>query len=396
MYNYIILASDEKGNFEIGLEKGEGKEGVLRQAAKRWKHIFIAIKSIKISGNQRDRTKAGELAAFFERLHMMIKAGIPVCRALEIMSITPGAPSKYAKLLYGGVSRGNTITDCMKKYSDKFPKMALKLINSGENSGNIELSCKKLSQYYNKIEQIKKELVNLSLYPIIVLIFSVITFISMQLIILPRFSELIYSNGIEIRGWSKIILDGSVYVRNNLFRLAMLILSVAVGGGVFLKRHIKHTSIEKTILKLPCIRRIYTNMVAMVFSQVMGMTMSSGMNILECMNSCKDIFKGKEYCKGLEIIEKNIIIGERFSKGMAKSGIFPEELVSIVSIGENSGDISEIFENMSLYYEGVLQITIKRMVSIAGPLIIILISVVIGAMLYLVIMPIMGTLNGLV
>ena len=396
MYNYIILASDKEGSLELGIEKGEGKEVVLRQAANRWSHIFIVFKAIKISANQRDRTKAGELAAFFERLHMMIKAGIPVCKALEIMSMRPGMSSKYAKLLYDGVSRGNTITDCMKRSSNKFPEMAIKLINSGENSGNIELSCKKLSQYYNKIEQIKKELINLSLYPIIVLTFSVITFISMQVIILPRFSELIYSNGIEIRGWSKTVLDCSMYVRNNLFRLVMLMISAAAGGGLFLKRHINRASIEKTILKVQCIRRIYRNMVAMVFSQVMGMTMSSGMNILECINSCKDIFKGREYCRGLEIIEKNITAGECFSKGMVKSKIFPEELVSIVSIGEKSGDISEIFENMSLYYEKVLQLALKRIVSIVGPLIIILISVVIGAMLYLVIMPIMGTLNGLV
>ena len=395
MYTYFILGTDEKRRISFKLAAGADKESALRSVSKSLKYVLLTFKIIGVS-QKRSVLNPGEIGTFFDRLHMLLHAGIPLCKALNIMENTSEKLSKYAKPIHEGVSRGDTLLKSMEMSDVRFPDMALKLVDSGENSGNIEFSCEKLSHYYNNIDRMKKEIINLSLYPIIVLIFSIIMFISMYVIILPRFSELVYLNGIEVKGWSSTILKSSVYVRSHVVELGIMVAVLLASAMGIVKSNIKREWIEKVILRFPQTRKVYKSFVGMAFSQTMGMSMGGGMNILEGVDACKGIFKGKEYLKALEIMEENIKRGECFSSGMAKSDIFSEELVAIVSIGESSGSLSKVFENMSKYYERALQSNVKRVLSVLGPLLIVAVSVVMGTMLYFVVMPIIGTLNNMV
>ena len=389
----------------------EGKIEALNkdEAAYKLKRQKIIITSLeKISGNEEveeknTKTKISkkapkkvpvhEVIVFTKKLETMIRAGLPILETIAmIQEQTEDQGLKWViEKIHQDVESGTPLSDAFAKHSQVFNNVYINLLRAGESSGKVDLFLKKLVIGMEKDEKIRSSIKGALTYPIVLLVVATAVIILMMVYVVPVFQEMFAGAKGGLPAPTQIIVGMSEFLRDPLRGgfLAAVIAGIFFSASVAVKKSYKlRKSWHKMILKLPLFGELIQKSALAKIAMIQGNLTAAGVPVIEALDISASSVDNIIIHEAMIDVKRGVFSGEPLSKLFEKrKAIFPMTFTAMVSVGERTGNMEEMFESIALYYEEEMDSTVEKLTAMLEPIMIVFMGVTIGFILVAMYMP---------
>ena len=355
-------------------------------------------KGVSLFGKK--KAKVEEILIFSKQFATMVKAGLPILEVLGMLRDQLESPAikevieDIRKSLEGGV----TLSKCFEKYPQYFDNVYVNLIKAGEASGKLDVFLLKIVDSLEKKEKIKKKIKGALMYPSIMFTVAIVVSAFMLVKVVPVFAKMYDGMGIALPKPTAVIMAMSDFLRGTGGMI--MIISIITFVIVFRYLTTKNAAIQykwhKQVLKLPIFGdMILKSMLARV-SLIMGNLSAAGVNLLESLEIAKSVSNNVVVTEALENVKKGVFSGDTLTKLFLKEPLFPPTFSQLISVGEQTGQLDEMFGSVAAYYEEEFDNTVDNMSSMIEPIMIVFMGIMIGGLMIAMYSPIfnVGALIG--
>ncbi len=329
---------------------------------------------------------------FSKQFATMVKAGLPILSTLSNLRDQTEHPTMkeiiedIRKSLEGGV----TLSKCFSKYPKVFDNIYVNLIKAGEASGKLDLFLLKLVDSLEKKEAIKKKIKGALMYPAVMFIVAMSVMVFMLTNVVPVFAEMYAGMGVALPTPTAVILNASDFMRGTGGKMVLLTLIISY---VIFKY--TTTKIEKIkyiwhgrVLKLPIFGPMILKSMLARIALVMGNLSAAGVNLLESIEIAKSVSTNVVVTEALENVKKGVFSGDTLTKLFLKEPIFPPTFSQLISVGEQTGSLDEMFTAVASYYEEEFDTAVENMSTLIEPIMIVFMGSMIGGLMIAMYSPI--------
>ena len=338
------------------------------------------------------KIKADTISHFCRQYGIIIASGINSITGLESLAQRSGNKvlSEEINRIVGDLKAGATLADSMLDDKSKFPKLLSAMVATGEATGTLEEVLKSMGSFYEREHRINQKIKNASTYPIIVGIVSFLMLFIFTSFIMPSMMESIIEVGAEMPPISQMIMKIGEFMKNYWY----LVLLGIIGLGLFIKQYIK-TPIgryNKDVLvnKIPLLNKGINAIVSMRFSKALYLFVSTGFPLLQGLDYIKESLNNSIAEKAVQKAKEGIIRGETLAENLDEAKYFDPVLIQMLSIGEQTGQLENISNQMSEFYEHEADIYLNRMVSMIEPIMIVLVGIMAAFLVIGVFLPMLS------
>ena len=338
------------------------------------------------------KIKSDTISHFCRQYGIIIASGINSITGLESLAQRSGNKvlSEEINRIVSDLKAGATLADSMLDDKSKFPKLLSAMVATGEATGTLEEVLKSMGSFYEREHRINQKIKNASTYPIIVGIVSFLMLFIFTSFIMPSMMESIIEVGAEMPPISQMIMKIGEFMKNYWY----LVLLGIIGLGLFIKQYIK-TPIgryNKDVLvnKIPLLNKGINAIVSMRFSKALYLFVSTGFPLLQGLDYIKESLNNSIAEKAVQKAKEGIIRGETLAENLDEAKYFDPVLIQMLSIGEQTGQLENISNQMSEFYEHEADIYLNRMVSMIEPIMIILVGIMAAFLVIGVFLPMLS------
>ncbi|MBQ3423561.1 MAG: type II secretion system F family protein [Romboutsia sp.] len=349
--------------------------------------------NLKISNQE---IKSKELKVLCKQMSILLKSG---CKITRILNILHEQSSKNLKTAIEEISinikNGNSITESFEK-TNLFSSFFINMLLAGELSGNLDKIMNDLSKYYDSEEKLKSKIISISIYPIILIIISMISGFFILVFIIPNFQMIFETNGINPPLLTKILLKLSVFIREKCIYIVFAVLTSILLIYYLVKYNSRAKYIkDKLKLKLPFIGEMMTLLITTRFCKTLNILFESGVNIVDSIDISSRVVDNILVYEKLSISREYIRRGNNISYSISKSGVFPNSFISMIKIGEESGSLDNTLSVSSDFYSEKLDLKIEKTMKLIEPMITVIIGLVIGLFIIAMVIPMFDAINSI-
>jgi len=338
------------------------------------------------------KLKSDTISHFCRQYGIIIASGINSITGLESLAKRSGNKTLSEEIIriVNDIKSGSTLADSMLDNKSKFPKLLSAMVATGEATGTLEEVLKSMASFYEREHRITQKTKNASTYPTIVAIASFIMLFIFTSFIMPQMMESIIEIGAEMPPISQVIMNIGIFMKTYWY----LVLAGIIIGFLLLKQYIK-TPIgryNKDILinKTPLLGKGINAIVSMRFSKALYLFISTGFPLLQGLDYIKESLNNSIAEKSIQDAKEGIIRGETIADNLEKSGYFDPVLIQMLSIGEQTGQLENISNQMSEFYEHEADIYLNRMVAMIEPIMIVLVGIMVAFLVIGVFLPMLS------
>ena len=346
------------------------------------------------------KVKVEEILIFSKQFATMVKAGLPILQVLVMLRDQLESPAikevieDIRKSLEGGV----TLSKCFEKYPQYFDNVYINLIKAGEASGKLDVFLLKIVESLEKKEKIKKKIKGALMYPSIMFTVAMVVSAFMLIKVVPVFAKMYDGMGIALPKPTAVIMAMSDFLRGTGGMIMFISIISFIFGFRFLvaKNAAFRYRWHKQVLKLPIFGdMILKSMLARV-SLIMGNLSAAGVNLLESLEIAKSVSNNVVVTEALENVKKGVFSGDTLTKLFLKEPLFPPTFSQLISVGEQTGQLDEMFNSVASYYEEEFDNSVDNMSSLIEPIMIVFMGIMIGGLMIAMYSPIfnVGALIG--
>ena len=351
MYKCIIY--DEENNRKVLNLKVDSKSEVYSYVEKN-KLKVVDIKERKSFFKSR-KLKNKDLKVFSKEMSILLKSGCEISKILRILIDESNDKVRFAlKEILRNIEKGNSIKESFEN-TKAFSSFYISMISAGEVSGNLDDIMDKLATYYDKENKLRKKITSILIYPTVLMITMIVCFVFILVFLIPNFEGIYADNNVKMPGLTKILIFLSHLLRDDLL-LIMIVNLFLIGGLIYIKRNNKkfNEAINKLIFKLPVIKTYMKLIVSNKFIKALSVLISSGVQIVDSIEISAKVMSNEyiyeKICKANEFIKKGNSIGDSL-KNVEE---LPSLLLSMIVIGEESGNLDTVLNTLTDYYENEL------------------------------------------
>ena len=358
------------------LIKVSGKEEVIK-SKKATKKATKIPKKIPIS----------EVITFTKKFETMVRAGLPILETIKM--IEEQTDHKGFKLLisdiHQSVESGNTLSDSFEKYPGAFDNIYINLLRAGESSGKVQLFLSKLVINMEKQEKIKTSIKSAMTYPIILLIVATAVVAMMLIFVVPVFEEMFANNEGGLPASTQAVVNISNFLRDPLKGgvLAFSIVAIFMSVSFSIRKSYK---IRKTwhqiVLKLPLFGGLVNKSSLSKIAMIQGNLRAAGVPEMEALDIAASSSSNLIIKEAMDGVRRGVFSGEPLSQLFGKSpSIFPPSFVALVSVGERTGNMEEMYGSIASYYESEMDVVIARLTAMLEPIMMVFMGITVGGIL---------------
>jgi len=333
----------------------------------------------------------GDIAAITRQIATMLGAGVPLVQTIEMIG-SGHDNAKMQKLLANignKLQSGLPLSDCLREHPLQFDDLYCDLVNSGEQSGALETIYDRIATYKEKAEILKAKIKKAMTYPIAVLIIAGIVTSILLIFVVPVFQEIFESFGAELPAFTLLVVAISEFMQ------AYWYLGLA---GIFLlgflfKRAYRNSaklrdSIDKKILKLPVVGDMLKKAAVARFARTLSTTFAAGVPLPDALASAAGASGNAVFRDAILEIRSEVTSGMQMNLAMRNSSIFPDLVIQMVAIGEESGAVDDMLSKVANVYEREVDDAVDNLTALLEPLIMAVLGVVIGGLIIAMYLPI--------
>jgi len=351
---------------------------------KKPKDLFENIPFLK------EKVKEKDVVIFARLFATMINAGLPIIQCLDLLSEEEQNKTfaKIIKSIKEDIEGGSSLSDTLKKHPDVFDDLFVNLVAAGEAGGILDVILNRLSAYMEKAMELKRKVKGAMTYPVTVLVVAFAVVILLLYKVVPVFDDMFSSMGSALPGPTQFLVDASAFVQNNiLYILGVIVLSVFA-----LKRYYRtergRLQIDRIMLKLPVFGILLRKVAVAKFSRTLSTMMNSGVPILDGLEIVSKTAGNKIVENALMETRKSISEGKTIAEPLSESGIFPSMVVSMISVGENTGALDTMLEKIADFYDSEVDVAVDAMTALLEPMMMVFLGGVVGGMIIALYLPI--------
>lgn len=359
-----------------------GKPAPAGSAAARWGSLLPA--SLRAQLQRRRRPKLQELATFTQQLANLLHAGMPLTMALQSMTSlsSKGIPADVARQLKQDVTEGRSLSDAMGRQGTVFPPLVVNMVRAGEKSGALEEVLRRQASHFERFADVQAKFKSAMIYPVIVLCVGVGLVIFFMTALLPKFMNLFESiQGFELPATTRLLINSSQF----LTRWWWLLMLVGLGLGLIYVRYRAtapgRRAIDRLKMSLPIFGRVVRLNLFGQFARTLGTLLRNGVPVLEALRITEQVLPNVVVGEAIAKTREAVTDGKTLAQPLASSGIFPQLMIDLLRIGEETGDIPGSLENVADTYERELTLGLRAMTNLIEPVMIVGIAIIVGFLL---------------
>ncbi len=341
--------------------------------------------------NKKKKITPKDVAVFTRQLATMLIAGIPVVQAFDIVGKGHENASMQA-LLMGikqDIESGTAMNLALAKHPLYFDALYCNLVAAGEQAGILDTLLDKVATYKEKIEAIKSKIKSALFYPAAIVVVAFIITAILMIFVIPQFESLFKGFGADLPALTQFVITIS-----KVFQQYWWLIFGGAGGGIFFigytyKRSLKmqHT-LDRLILKAPVIGEIIKKATIARYSRTLATMFAAGMPLVEALDSVAGAAGNRVYYEGVMAIKNDISTGMQLQSAMNATGLFPNMVIQMVAIGEESGELDTMLGKVADFYEAEVDDAVGALSSLMEPIIMAFLGVVVGGLVLAMYLPI--------
>ena len=338
------------------------------------------------------KIKPEDVVIFSKQFATMVKAGLPILNVLTMLRDQLEHPElkiiveDIRKNLEGGL----TLSKCFEKYPKIFDNVYINLIKAGEASGKLDVFLMKLVDSLEKREKVKKKIKSALTYPVVMFVVAITVMVFMLVKVVPIFAEMYEGMGVALPTPTAVIMNASNFMRGTG---GLVLGTVSVTGFIIFKYLTTKVPAIRykwhgRVLKMPVFGDMILKSLIARISLIMGNLSSAGVNLLESIEIAKQVSNNDVVTQALENVKKGVFSGDTLTKLFLKEPTFPPTFSQLVSVGEQTGNLDEMFTSVSSYFEEEFDSAVDNMSSLIEPIMIVFMGTMIGGLMIAMYSPI--------
>ncbi|MFL6602978.1 MAG: type II secretion system F family protein [Steroidobacteraceae bacterium] len=337
------------------------------------------------------KVKPEDIAVFSRQLATMLAAGIPMVQSFEIVGNGHEKPSMQKLILdiKSDVEGGTSLHESLAKHPLYFDDLYVNLVEAGEQAGALESLLDKVATYKEKTEALKKKVKKALFYPTAVLVVAVIVTIILLIFVIPQFESLFKGFGADLPAFTQMIINLSRFVQSDGIFIAMVAGGLGYTFMYFKKRSRKmRETLDRMSLKFPIIGPILNKSAIARYARTLSTMFAAGVPLVEALESVAGATGNIVFENAVMKMRDEVATGQRLQRAMENTGLFPNMVIQMIAVGEESGSLDEMSSKVASFYEAEVDNAVDAMSSLLEPLIMAVLGVLVGGLVIAMYLPI--------
>lgn len=346
-------------------------------------------KDINFSFGKKKGVKVRDLSVFCRQFSSIIKAGVNVINALNMMSEqTENKKLKAAiKNVQSNVEKGETLSSAMRSEGDIFPSLLVSMVAAGEASGSLETAIERMAIQFEKDAKISGMVKKAMIYPIILIVVMIGVVIAMMMFVIPNFMDMFEGLDAEMPFMTVMVINMSNFILDKWWLLILIVAGIVFAYKSYYKTDAGRHVIDRIKIKIPVFGVLTVKTACARFSRIMSTLLSAGMPMISAIEIAAGTMDNVLFRDALQKVRSGVALGMGFSQQIGVTRLFPAMLVHMVGIGEETGNIEDMLTNVANYYDEEVELATQSVTALMEPMIIIVMAVVVGALVLAIYQP---------
>jgi type IV pilus assembly protein PilC len=388
---YAWEGMDKKGSRLSGESRGSDinmvKADLRRQGVTPLK---VKKKATSVLSFKKKITSA-DITVFSRQLATMMAAGVPLVQAFDIVGRGHENPSMQELILTikADVEGGTALADALKKHPLHLEDLFVNLVRAGEHAGVLESLLHKIATYKEKTESIKGKIKKAMFYPAAVIVAAIVVTTILLIFVIPQFESLFTNFGADLPAFTQLVVDLSHFVRDTWWAILIGLMAITYVFANTWKRSRKFRhGIDRVLLKIPVIGMILNKSAIARFSRTLATMSAAGVPLVEALDSVSGATGNVVYSDAVLRMREDVATGQSLQLAMKQRNLFPNMVVQMVSIGEESGSLDDMLNKVADFYEEQVDNAVDAMSSLMEPLIMVVLGTLVGGLVVAMYLPI--------
>ena len=392
MAEWVWEARGRTGEVRKGIMEADTADTVqTRLRAQQLNPVNVKKKPKEINLQFGTGIEEKDLVLFVRQFATMIDAGLPLVQCLEILAGQGDnlALNTVLKDIKGFVEQGGTFSDGLKRHPKVFDDLFVNLVEAGEHAGALETVLEKIATYKEKTEALKKKIKKALFYPAAVLAVAVIVTVVLLIFVIPQFESLFKGFGADLPAFTQFVVNMSRWMQTKGWMLLFIVGGLVFAFSYFYKRsRPMRQFIDRMSLGIPVIGPILKKAAIARFTRTLATMFGAGVPLVEAMKSVAGATGNILYQDATLRIRDEISTGMRMQRAMENTGLFPNMVVQMIAVGEESGSLDEMASKVADFYEADVDAAVDGLSSLLEPMIMVILGVLVGGLVIAMYLPI--------
>jgi type IV pilus assembly protein PilC len=379
---------DKNGKVVRG-EVRAGGEAAVSATLRRQGILLTKVKKRRTSGGRAVKQK--DIALFTRQLATMMKAGVPLLQSFDIVARGATNP-KLTRLLNdirADVETGTSLSAAFRKHPMHFDALYCNLVEAGEAGGILEALLDRLAIYQEKIMALKSKIKSALMYPISVLVVAFIVLVVIMIKVIPAFKDVFKSFGADLPAPTLFVIALSEF----FVAYWWLVFGILIGGGYMFFQTWKRSekmqmAMDRLLLRIPVFGALINKSVLARWTRTLSTMFAAGVPLVEALDSVGGASGNAVYVEATQQIQRDVSTGSALTTAMQATGVFPNMVLQMASIGEEAGSLDHMLAKAAEFYEEEVDDMVKGLSSLMEPFIIVILGVMIGGIVIAMYLPI--------
>lgn len=389
-FPFVWEGTDKKGKrikgkmlavSEAAVKADLRRQGVLAKSVRKEMQLFKSGKKVD----------AADIALFARQLATMLQAGIPMVQCFDIIGNGHDKPSmqKLVLAIKADIESGTSLHEALGKHPLYFDDLFVNLVEAGEQAGALETLLDKIATYKEKTEALKKKIKKALFYPTAVLAVAVIVTVILLVFVIPQFEALFQNFGADLPAFTQMVIDLSKFVQEKGWMLAIVFGGAGYAFFYFKKRsRPMRRALDRMLLKAPIVGPIMVKAAIARYARTLSTMFAAGVPLVEALTSVAGATGNIVYEEATLKIRDEVSTGQRLQRAMESTSLFPNMVIQMIAVGEESGSLDSMAAKVADFYEADVDAAVDAMSSLLEPLIMAILGVLVGGLVIAMYLPI--------
>lgn len=392
VFNFSWEGTDKRGNRVKGKAMAQSEQLVKADLRRQGiSPIKIRKQSSAAAAAKGKKITPGDIAIFSRQMATMMAAGVPLVQSFDIIGKGHENPRMQDLIMAikADVEGGSNLAEALARHPLYFDDLFVNLVEAGEQAGALETLLDKIATYKEKTEAIKKKIKKALTYPIAVLVVAFIVTAVLLIFVIPQFEELFQGFGADLPAFTQMVVDLSYFVRDRGFLIVIGLAGIGTTFTYVKKRSRKFREfLDRMTLKVPVVGDIITKAAIARFARTLSTMFSAGVPLVEALQSVSGATGNIVYETGVLQMRDQVATGQQLNVTMEQTGLFPNMVVQMIAIGEESGSIDSMASKVADFFEAEVDDAVDNMSALMEPMIMAVLGVLVGGLVVAMYLPI--------
>jgi type IV pilus assembly protein PilC len=381
---------DRKGARVKGTDLAVDEQALRAELRRRGIVANKVAKEIQLFKTQ-GKVSPEDIALFSRQLATMMAAGIPLVQSFGIVGNGHDKPAVQKLILdiKADVEGGSALYEALARHPLYFDDLYVNLVQAGEQAGALESLLDKIATYKEKTEALKKKVKKALFYPTAVMVVAIVVTIILLIFVIPQFEALFKGFGAELPAFTQMVIDLSRFLQDHGLMLGVGVFAAGY-GFLYMKKRSKamREGLDRLALRLPVLGPILEKAAVARFARTLSTMFAAGVPLVEALESVAGATGNIVYSNAVMKMREEVATGQRLQQAMQNTGIFPNMVIQMIAVGEESGALDEMSGKVATFFEADVDNAVDSMSSLLEPLIMAILGILVGGLVIAMYLPI--------